>query len=158
MLSTPPRLTASSGSFSAFRKRRGRRRSLGQLERQHRAGAARPGAQWTRGPGGREPRVVHARTPGRPAQPLGDAPARPLLRVQPHGERLASRAARSQESCGPRIAPKAFWMAFSAPAQLSVARHGQAGDQVAVAAEELGGAVHDDVEAELERPLQRRAS
>ena len=102
--------------------------------------------------------------PGRsPSSPSGAsrgtrASARPLL------ECCAIRSASvlvprstSHESNGLRIAPAAFWMNFSHSMSSSRDADDDAADRVAVAVEVLRRAVHDDVGAERERPLQARA-
>ena len=61
----------------------------------------------------------------------------------------------SQESNGERIAPAAFCRA--ATARRLVLRHDHAAHAVGVAVQELRGRVHDDVRAQLERPLEERA-
>ena len=67
----------------------------------------------------------------------------------------SGRAAPGSCRTGPAIAPTAFCRKASCSAQLAafVADHGDAADHVGMAVEVLGRRVHDDVEAELERPL-----
>ncbi len=60
----------------------------------------------------------------------------------------------SHESNGLRIAPAAFWMNLQ-PLDVLVARgDDDAADRVAVAVEVFRRAVHDQIGAELDRPLQ----
>ena len=67
----------------------------------------------------------------------------------------SGRAAPGSCRTGPAIAPTAFCRKASCSAQLGVvADHDDAADHVGVAVQVLGRRVHDDVEAELERPLQ----
>ena len=63
----------------------------------------------------------------------------------------------SHESIGPRIAPAAFCTNFIHSTIVLVPDDDDAADAVAVAVQELRRAVHDDVGAERQRPLDVRA-
>ena len=62
----------------------------------------------------------------------------------------------SQRRTGPATAPIEFWWNARLLGELGVGRDQRAAHDVGVAAEVLGGRVHDDVGAELERLLQVR--
>ena len=62
----------------------------------------------------------------------------------------------SQAWCGSMVPPRVVWTLRSRAQQLRVAGDDHPADDVGVPVEELGHAVHDQVGAELERPLQQR--
>ena len=105
-----------------------------------------PGARAAPG-SGRARRCAAPRARRRSARPRAGSASIRTLRV------LSPRSV-SQQSCGPRMAPKAFWIERMRFPSLGVVDHGKTADHVAVAVEELGAAVQDDVAAQLQRALQ----
>ena len=155
-VSTPPRLSAS--AISRTRLQHAPRRSRATEVERRACRRSRASAAW---------RARAADAPAapdrRPARPSGAprgtrASARPfaLCCAIRSGSVLVPRST-SHESNGLRIAPAAFWMNCSH--SMSLVAHGDddAADAVAVAVQVLRRAVHDEVGAELDRPLHARA-
>ena len=161
-LSTPPRLSASAKMRTASRKRRAPARSV------FRSSEIMPPKPciWRR----RE-RVLRMRRAGRGSAPASTCgccsqPLRQRERVRAvplHAQRQRLHAAQREEaverarrSRRPRSAGSPAARA-AASWRASRADDGDAADHVGVAVQVLGGRVHDDVEAELERPLHAGA-
>lgn len=102
---------------------------------------------------GFEAGVVDVADVGALPEPAGDLAGGALLGLEADGEGFDAalhepRVVRGEDGA------EAVLDGAEVAAEVGVARHGEAGDDVAVAAEELGGAVDDEVEAEFEGALQ----
>ena len=160
-LSTPPRLSASAKMPHRFEEAP-RTGQVGlQVERDHAAEAAASGAAPARAADA-TPGPDSARAPPSAAAPsqCASASALPQCRSMRSASVFTPRSARKLSN-GPAIAPTAFCRkprrSRHSAWRDSPADHRDAADHVGVAVQVLGRRVHDDVEAQLERPLHPRA-
>ena len=156
-VSTPPRLSASAISRTPFSTARARFERA-QVEGEHAAEAlhlARVRARAADGPAAPGSRRV--RTFGCAREVLGDRLPVPVVRLPCGRASVLVPRSTSHESNGLRMAPAAFCTNFSHSMSSSRTAIDDAADAVAVAVQVLRRAVHDEVGAELDRPLQARA-
>ena len=126
---------------------------LGELEADHRAGSGCLAAVDLVARVRRKAWIVDAGDLGVYRQHFGDALGVCHVAVHAHAERLD--AAHEQERVErPEHAARGVLDEGDAPGEVGVAHDHEAGDEVRVAAEVLGGGVDHHVGAELERPLQ----
>ena len=155
-LSTAPRLSARVNSSVRRHSSSAAASPPASADRHHPAERRHlPGRHVVAGVGG-QPRVEHLGDRRVVDEALGDGQRRSRCGAPCAAAGCARRGARGSSRAGPGTAPAAFWRKPMRSASSSSSVADEAADHVAVAAEVLGGGVHDDVGAERERLLERR--